>query len=215
MHLKKQNILFLLWIFRFSNQFEGCTSPLFHMTGFVHISLQVIWNHLYKIFRVLLKTAPSLLYLPSPELYLSYPDTEWNTILNYVPTLSLAFRKYCHAIARNLCIIFIKLVSRLGTISTSYVDIFPFITLYFQVKFITWFLMFSCLGIITLGKSTYSIFWNQIYYLVPYVILSWNYNSRKEHFSVHFKWRLAQQRKAVLRPWWWQCSSWSEPQSQL
>lgn len=28
------------------------------------------------IFSVLLKRAPSLLYLPSPALYLSYPDTE-------------------------------------------------------------------------------------------------------------------------------------------
>lgn len=55
--------------------------------------------------------------------------------------------------------------------------------------------MFSCLGIMTLGKSTLYFEINSIA-----LFLSWDYNSRKEHFSMRFKSRLAQQRKADLHP---------------
>lgn len=68
--------------------------------------------------------------------------------------------------------------------------IFPSVTFCFQVNVITWYPSF---------------------FLLKTLI----YNFRKEHFGMCFKSRLAHPRKADLHPWWWQCSSWSEPRSQL
>ena len=54
-----------------------------------------------------------------------------------------------------------------------------------------------------------------LWYLSFFLLKTLVYNFRKEHSGMCFKSRLALPRKADLHPWWWQCSSWSEPRSQL